>query len=76
MEFVGLLPRQGSVSQAVNLLEMLARRAQLFRTRTSTERSTLETPERSLPVCKLHSVVLVSAWLFSGFLKFYDMQEY
>lgn len=39
--------------QAVNLLEMLARRAQLFRTRTSTEPATLVTPEflsvRSFP---------------------------
>ncbi|CAE7254775.1 dnaK [Symbiodinium sp. CCMP2456] len=39
--------------QAVNLLEMLARRAQLFRTRTSTEPANLDTPEflsvRSFP---------------------------
>ncbi|CAE7231674.1 Gbp5 [Symbiodinium sp. CCMP2456] len=39
--------------QAVNLLEMLARRAQLFRTRTSKEQANLETPEflsvRSFP---------------------------
>jgi len=39
--------------QAVNLLEMLARRAQLFRTRTSTEQANLDTPEflsvRSFP---------------------------
>mmetsp|Transcript_5113 Transcript_5113/g.9176 ORF Transcript_5113/g.9176 Transcript_5113/m.9176 type:complete len:843 (-) Transcript_5113:172-2700(-) len=39
--------------QAVNLLEMLARRAQLFRTRSSTEPASLETPEflsvRSFP---------------------------
>jgi len=39
--------------QAVNLLEMLARRAQLFRTRTSTDTASVETPEflsvRSFP---------------------------
>ena len=54
--------------QAVNLLEMLARRAQLFRTRTSKEQANLETPEflsvRSFPPLTLGSCYHKDSCLF------------